>query len=318
MSRQPMLSPSRSKVLSKACGTVRNPSKKGSNVGNMWDARHTSRSPCRGLRTNHRGLVFSKQAADGRRGSMRYPEKSAIRPFHAVNKDIKEDLKLKRTHSNMNNQELRSILESAHKSCGELKEAICLLSSKIHFSVLDKTAVNNDGKLHSLRHSLEQLQRLVLSFMQIIHNDDTQTSFLQRSHQNAPNRLGGNILQIKAQIVSLRALADKIPSMLDMNTAKSVKTIVDMGMLEQILSWITEVEGNYQVLQPLRPATNSSTLRNPPFRQFSNRSDVRLRSCFEEQIKIEGGKDLLHAKSSRHAWNRYRMQVHRPPAIVVR
>uniref|UniRef100_A0A7S4HBH9 Uncharacterized protein n=1 Tax=Guillardia theta TaxID=55529 RepID=A0A7S4HBH9_GUITH len=102
-----------------------------------------------------------------------------------------------------------------------------------------------------------------------------------------------------------------------MNTAKSVKAIVDRGMVEQFLSWISEVKSNYQVPQPLKPASNQGTLRNPTLRQLSNRSDMRLRTCFEEQAKIEG-KDLLTEKSSRHAWNRYRMQVHRPPAIVVR
>jgi len=213
-------------------------------------------------------------------------------------------------------------INKARAHCQTLKQHVETVASQVDFTALDRIAVcRGEEALRSLREQLEQLDYLANCFLQMITGRD--------QRQN-PGQRGTNSIQIKSSVVSLQAVISKIPEELDAETAEQIIQVVDQGLLEQMLSWVGEIETGLEavrlcikssmpVAQPSRPLAPSQKARpeQPAVRRkFISGPAGAKRNRSSENDSPQESPDLVGVSERRPA-KKDRMQRMRPPPLVV-
>mmetsp|Transcript_1890 Transcript_1890/g.3399 ORF Transcript_1890/g.3399 Transcript_1890/m.3399 type:complete len:364 (-) Transcript_1890:136-1227(-) len=195
----------------------------------------------------------------------------------------------------------------AKDACTTLRSNLAALSFKLDFSVVDRFARSRGEEgLLALCQQLEQLNYLSQSFCRILLPYD------QRAGAGASSK--ANSLRIKSFVVSLQAMADRLqaPATIDPACAERVAQIVDQGLLEQILSWLGEIESSYEALRPARALPAQPPLRLASS-QHAGRCDVR------RKLLTIGAKRSSPSSSpdSSTSTDKERMERNRPPQLLI-
>jgi len=243
---------------------------------------------------------------------------------------------IRRAASAASAEDAARALVRCRASAADLRMALHGATSRVDFAVLDRAvAVRGDGVLEGLRAALQSLHALSSSFFVLASADPEAAS------QDPPRAEAPNAIAVKALLVSLRGIADRMPTQFvaSKQTALDLCEMLEQGLLEQILSWCSEAMAVYAVIHqafrnmPL--ASRPSAVKSKPAQGAGRRMQAtmlaeRLRRA-EEESSSSSGKSVSPASRDAEVGVRrqdcddlfgaqkrkQRMQHFRPPRIII-
>lgn len=202
----------------------------------------------------------------------------------------------------------------AKDACNTLRSNLAALMFKMDFYAVDRySRTRGEEALSALCQQLEQLNYLSQSFCRIVSPYDQRTF--------AHSSKGPNSMRIKSYVVALQAVADKLPNTIETEAARQITQVVDQGLLEQILSWIGEIEHTYDLIRPATDTKHAPCPVQPPKRQEAlaqhvGRPDVRRR-MLSIGAKRDTPSSSPDSSTSQDSDRKERMHRHRPPSLVI-
>jgi len=181
-------------------------------------------------------------------------------------------------------QELAHALSRCDLASADIRESVLSTTGRIDFLVIDRAVMGRGARvLEPLRKSVVQIHSHLLSFLKVAmaSQPDAQIHSASSIEFNADNAV-----TIKSVMVSLRAFANKLPCNPEPADALELATVLDQGLLEQLLSWCSEALSCYSVLyqafrqaQPQAPRAAPPGFSKPPLVSGNSSNSFRRRQA---------------------------------------
>jgi len=210
-------------------------------------------------------------------------------------------------------QELAHALSRCDLAAADIRESVLSTTGRIDFLVIDR-AVSGRGcrVLDPLRKAVVSLHAHLQSFLKVAmaSQPDAQIHSASAIEFNSDNAV-----TIKSALVSLRALVNKLPCNPEPADALELSSVLDQGLLEQLLSWCSETLSCYSAIyqafrlaQPPVPRAGAAGFSKPPL-VSGNSNSFRRRQAALIAEKLVQAHDGLSGESGEQAPGKENMPV---------
>jgi len=193
-------------------------------------------------------------------------------------------------------QELAHALSRCDLAAADIRESVLSTTGRIDFLILDRAVTGRGARvLDPLRKAVVNLHAHLQSFLKVAMASQPD------AHVHAASSIefnADNAVTIKSVLVSLRALANKLPCNPEPADALELSTVLDQGLLEQLLSWCSEALSCYSVIyqafrqtQPPVPRVGSAGFSKPPLISGNSHSFRRRQAALiaEKLVQAQEG-----------------------------
>jgi hypothetical protein len=150
------------------------------------------------------------------------------------------------------------------EACNTLRNSIQGLVTKMDFATLDAWSKSvEDSELEQLRHPLDMVLDIAQAFLGLLEDaghvcqvlfpdgyDGLNSQRLIFGAELQPKAC--NHMRAKTCLVSLRAIADKIPGEITSKAAANAAPLIAQGLVEQFLSWSSEAEAAFDAFKEVQ------------------------------------------------------------------